>query len=220
MVQQNHTKIIMLSRNCLTSAIIRNGFLTVKSHSKAAVTFAGRSEDPAGHMAKGAWPVTERACAGCEESAERNRGTFLRRGAWLQQNKWNARNEQWPEQHHPATAQKGAEPMSDNENTAMQENCQTVIKTIGKTTYIVDLHYSETGTENFSEKFKRVLREQSAWFYGKMFRKPLTSSNRADNYKLFQAVFAVAMMISADRFIAVAKQPDAAMRKSRFDTSR
>jgi hypothetical protein len=52
--------------------------------------------------------------------------------------------------------------MSDNKNTAMQENCQTVIKTIGKTTYIVDLHYSETGTENFSEKFKRVLREQSA----------------------------------------------------------
>ena len=52
--------------------------------------------------------------------------------------------------------------MSDKENTAMQENCQTVIKTIGKTTYIVDLHYSETGTENFSKKFKRVLREQSA----------------------------------------------------------
>ena len=42
-------------------------------------------------------------------------------------------------------------------NTA---TCPTVRKQIGKTTYLVWAHFSETSTETMEDKIKRMLREE------------------------------------------------------------
>ena len=42
-------------------------------------------------------------------------------------------------------------------NTA---NCPTVREQIGKTTYIVRVHFSETAKETMEDKIKRLLREE------------------------------------------------------------
>lgn len=38
--------------------------------------------------------------------------------------------------------------------------CPTVRKTIGKTTYIVHIHFSENANETMADKIKRMLREE------------------------------------------------------------
>ena len=45
---------------------------------------------------------------------------------------------------------------SINNNTP----CPTVRKQIGKTTYIVRVHFSETAKETMEDKIKRMLREE------------------------------------------------------------
>ena len=46
------------------------------------------------------------------------------------------------------------------ENTAVQENPPALIKTIGGMTYIVRVHFSTTSKETFSDKVKRLLRNE------------------------------------------------------------
>ena len=42
----------------------------------------------------------------------------------------------------------------------LNEPCPTVRKQIGKTTYIVRVHFSETAKETMEDKIKRLLREE------------------------------------------------------------
>ena len=46
------------------------------------------------------------------------------------------------------------------ENTAAQENPPALIKKIGGMTYIVRVHFSTTSKETFSDKVKRLLRNE------------------------------------------------------------
>ena len=50
-------------------------------------------------------------------------------------------------------------------NTA---TCPTVRKQIGKTTYIVRVHFSETAKETMEDKIKRMLREEVRKMMGTM----------------------------------------------------
>ena len=43
-------------------------------------------------------------------------------------------------------------------STTNNSPCPTVRKQIGKTTYIVRVHFSETSKENMQDKIKRLLR--------------------------------------------------------------
>ena len=45
-------------------------------------------------------------------------------------------------------------------NTTAINPCPTVRKQIGKTTYIVRVHFSETAKETMEDKIKRMLREE------------------------------------------------------------
>ena len=45
-------------------------------------------------------------------------------------------------------------------NTTTINPCPTVRKQIGKTTYIVRVHFSETAKETMEDKIKRMLREE------------------------------------------------------------
>ena len=45
-------------------------------------------------------------------------------------------------------------------HTALTLPCPTVRKQIGKTTYIVRVHFSETAKETMEDKIKRLLREE------------------------------------------------------------
>lgn len=45
-------------------------------------------------------------------------------------------------------------------NHTPETSCPTVCKTIGKTTYIVHIHFSETANETMADKIKRMLREE------------------------------------------------------------
>ena len=45
-------------------------------------------------------------------------------------------------------------------NTTTANPCPTVRKQIGKTTYIVRLHFSETAKETVEDKIKRMLRDE------------------------------------------------------------
>ena len=48
-----------------------------------------------------------------------------------------------------------------NNNTATNTaTCPTVRKQIGKTTYIVRVHFNETAKETMEDKIKRMLREE------------------------------------------------------------
>ena len=44
--------------------------------------------------------------------------------------------------------------------TAGAENSPALVKKIGRTTYIVRIHFSETSTETMSDKIKRMLRNE------------------------------------------------------------
>ena len=45
------------------------------------------------------------------------------------------------------------------------DNPPALVKKIGKMTYIVRVHFSETSTETFEDKVKRMLREEIQQFY-------------------------------------------------------
>ena len=45
-------------------------------------------------------------------------------------------------------------------NSTNNSPCPTVRKQIGKTTYIVRVHFSETAKETMEDKIKRMLREE------------------------------------------------------------
>ena len=45
-------------------------------------------------------------------------------------------------------------------STTNNSPCSTVRKQIGKTTYIVRVHFSETAKETMEDKIKRMLREE------------------------------------------------------------
>ena len=45
-------------------------------------------------------------------------------------------------------------------STTTNTPCQTVRKQIGKTTYIVRVHFSQTAKETMEDKIKRLLREE------------------------------------------------------------
>ena len=45
-------------------------------------------------------------------------------------------------------------------STTNNSTCPTVRKQIGKTTYIVRIHFSETAKETMEDKIKRLLREE------------------------------------------------------------
>ena len=45
-------------------------------------------------------------------------------------------------------------------NTTTVNPCPTVRKQIGKTTYIVRVHFSQTAKETMEDKIKRLLREE------------------------------------------------------------
>ena len=44
--------------------------------------------------------------------------------------------------------------------TAGAENPPALVKKIGRTTYIVRIHFSETSTETMSDKIKRMLKNE------------------------------------------------------------
>ena len=44
--------------------------------------------------------------------------------------------------------------------TVLNGDCPTVRKQIGKTTYIVRVHFSQTAKETMEDKIKRLLREE------------------------------------------------------------
>ncbi len=69
-------------------------------------------------------------------------------------------------------------------NTA---TCPTVRKQIGKTTYIVRVHFSETAKETMEDKIKRMLREKSAKcdFFLNLMKKSLTFRLWQDSKKHF-----------------------------------
>ena len=50
--------------------------------------------------------------------------------------------------------------MTETTNTAKTEPCPTFKRTIGKTTYLVRVHFSETSKETMEDKIKRLLREE------------------------------------------------------------
>lgn len=45
----------------------------------------------------------------------------------------------------------------NNENQQMQEKRSHFVKTIGKTTYLVTCHFSETSKETLQDKLKRMI---------------------------------------------------------------
>ena len=45
-------------------------------------------------------------------------------------------------------------------NSTNNSPCSTVRKQIGKTTYIVRVHFSQTAKETMEDKIKRLLREE------------------------------------------------------------
>lgn len=50
--------------------------------------------------------------------------------------------------------------MTDTVNTPKADTCPTFKRTIGKTIYVVRVHFSETSKETMADKIKRLLREE------------------------------------------------------------
>ena len=50
--------------------------------------------------------------------------------------------------------------MTDTVNTMKTESCPIFKRKIGKTTYVVRVHFSETSKETMEDKIKRMLREE------------------------------------------------------------
>lgn len=52
--------------------------------------------------------------------------------------------------------------MTDTVNTMKTEPCLTFKRKIGKTTYVVRVHFSETSKETMEDKIRRLLREEAS----------------------------------------------------------
>lgn len=52
--------------------------------------------------------------------------------------------------------------MKRTENTSTNP-CSVFKKTIGQTTYVVDVHFSKTSKETLTDKIKRMLLEEVRW---------------------------------------------------------
>ena len=50
--------------------------------------------------------------------------------------------------------------MTNTVNTPKPNDCPTIRRKIGKTTYIVRVHFSETAKETMEDKIKRLLRNE------------------------------------------------------------
>ena len=50
--------------------------------------------------------------------------------------------------------------MTNTANTPKPNDCPTIRRKIGKTTYIVRVHLSETAKETMEDKIKRMLRDE------------------------------------------------------------
>ena len=48
----------------------------------------------------------------------------------------------------------------DNTTTATAKDAPALVKKIGRTTYIVRVHFSKTSTETMSDKIKRMLKNE------------------------------------------------------------
>ena len=71
------------------------------------------------------------------------------------------------------------------EDTAAQENPPALIKKIGGMTYIVRVHFSTTSKETFSDKVKRLLRNEVRQLYSRTMKYagkgPLSHASRASS---------------------------------------
>ena len=55
--------------------------------------------------------------------------------------------------------------MTNTVNTPKPNDCPTIRRKIGKTTYIVRVHFSETAKETMEDKIKRMLRDEVRKMY-------------------------------------------------------
>ena len=62
------------------------------------------------------------------------------------------------EKNYGLTSEKNIQNVADT--TARAENPPALVKKIGRTTYIVRIHFSETSTETMSDKIKRMLKNE------------------------------------------------------------
>lgn len=56
------------------------------------------------------------------------------------------------------SSEKNIQNVADTTATAGAENPPALVKKIGRTTYIVRIHFSKTSTETMSDKIKRMLK--------------------------------------------------------------
>ena len=61
-------------------------------------------------------------------------------------------------EHDTMSSEKNIQNVADT--TAGAENPPALVKKIGRTTYIVRIHFSETSTETMSDKIKRMLKNE------------------------------------------------------------
>ena len=61
-------------------------------------------------------------------------------------------------EHDTMSSEKNIQNVADA--TAGAENPPALVKKIGRTTYIVRIHFSETSTETMSDKIKRMLKNE------------------------------------------------------------
>ena len=61
---------------------------------------------------------------------------------------------------HTMSSEKNIQNVADTTATAGAENPPALVKKIGRTTYIVRIHFSETSTETMSDKIKRMLKNE------------------------------------------------------------
>ena len=61
-------------------------------------------------------------------------------------------------EHHTMSSEKNIQNVAGT--TARAENPPALVKKIGRTTYIVRIHFSETSTETMSDKIKRMLKNE------------------------------------------------------------
>ncbi len=58
------------------------------------------------------------------------------------------------------SSEKNIQKAADTTAAARAENPPALAKKIGRTTYIVRIHFSETSTETMSDKIKRMLKNE------------------------------------------------------------
>ena len=63
-------------------------------------------------------------------------------------------------EHDTMSSEKNIQKATETTTTAGAENPPALVKKIGRTTYIVRIHFSETSTETMSDKIKRMLKNE------------------------------------------------------------